>query len=237
MHTSSVVLVAIVTSLLTSVGTVYLVQRYEILPQRAEKVDDTVVPDLKGLTEADARRNTQAVELALLVAGREPSKEQNDGTVLRQSIPAGQRVPRQHPVSVVLASALLKVPQVTGLSLSEATLKLEQAGFEVEESESVPSADVEAGRIVEQAPTPGSELKQGASVVVKVSSGAAEVEVPQLSGMAHAKAKEELEKLGLEAKFVWVDLPETPSYRVIRQSPAAGKQLEPGESVQVVVNR
>jgi serine/threonine-protein kinase len=236
MNGSTVVLVAMLTSALTAVGTVYVVERYKILPEQ-EAAGGVVVPELKGLTEADARKNAQAVQVALLVAGREPSEKQDPGTVLRQSIPVGQRVPAQHPVSVVLAQEVLKVPDVMGLVVSEATLKLKDKGYELKVGESVPSSDVESGRVVEQDPAPGSELKKGAAVTVKASSGAEQVEVPQLAGMAHNQAKEKLEKLGLEVKFAWVALPETASYRVIRQTPRAGELLKPGESVQLVVNR
>src|SRR5690606_38595054 len=145
MHTSSVVLIAMLTSVLTAAGTSYLLDRYKILPEGSETAGTVVVPELKGLLEVDARKNAEAVQIALLVAGREPTEEQKDGTVLRQSVPAGQRVPPNHPVSVVLAQEALKVPAITGLPIGEATLKLKEKGFEIKAGESVPSADVESG--------------------------------------------------------------------------------------------
>ena len=50
-----------------------------------------MVPELAGLTEADARANAAAANIALFVAGREPTPGRKPGTVVRQSIPAGQR--------------------------------------------------------------------------------------------------------------------------------------------------
>lgn len=237
MHTSSVVLIAMLTSVLTAAGTSYLLDRYKILPEGSETAGTVVVPELKGLLEVDARKNAEAVQIALLVAGREPTEEQKDGTVLRQSVPAGQRVPPNHPVSVVLAQEALKVPAITGLPIGEATLKLKEKGFEIKAGESVPSADVESGLIVEQSPAAGSELKRGETVVVKTSSGPDEVEVPKLLGFNHKKANEALEKLGLKAKVNWVSLAETASYVVIQQKPPAGDKLKPGEEVTLVINR
>lgn len=237
MNGSSVVLIALLTSALTSAGTVYVIQRYKVLPSEPVAAEQVVVPELRGLSEADARKNAQAVQLSLLVAGREPSEQHEDGTVIRQSVAAGQKVPVQHSVNVVLARRIYKVPEVVGLSLEAATKTLEKEGYEVETDEAVPSADVEAGKIVEQTPKAGSELKRGASVSLKPSGGAAEVEVPKLLGMAYQDAKAAVEKLGLEPKFTWVDLAETASYRILRQTPKAGDKLKPGESVTLVVNR
>src|SRR4051812_7832613 len=55
MHASSTILVAILTSLATTMGTVYVIERYGLVPPRAETVPNTVVPDLHGVTESDAR--------------------------------------------------------------------------------------------------------------------------------------------------------------------------------------
>ena len=236
MHTSSVVLIAMLTSVLTAAGTSYLIERYKILPE-GDAAGTVVVPELKGLLEQDARKNAEAVQVALLVAGREPSEEHKDGMVLRQSIPAGQRVPPNHPVSVVLAQEVLKVPEITGLAIGEATLKLKEKGLEIKAGESIPSADVESGLIVEQSPPAGSELKRGETVTVKTSSGKDEVEVPKVLGLGHNQAKQALEKLGLTPKVTWVSLAETASYVVIQQKPPAGDKLKPGEEVTLVINR
>jgi eukaryotic-like serine/threonine-protein kinase len=236
MHTSSVVLIAMLTSVLTAAGTSYLIDRFKILPGDSD-AGTVVVPELKGLLESDARTNAEAVRVALLVAGREPTEEQKDGTVLRQSIPAGQRVPPNHPVSVVLAQEVLKVPAVTGLPIGEATLKLKDKGFEIKAGESIPSAEIESGLIAEQSPPAGGELKRGETVTVKTSSGPDQVEVPKLLGFSHNQAKEALEKLGLKAKVSWVSLAETASYVVIQQKPPGGDKLKPGEEVALVINR
>ena len=128
MHGSTVVLISILTSAVTSVGSIYLVQRYDIFPKKVEVVQ-TTVPDFKGLPEADARANAQAAHLALIVSSREPSAEMKAGSVIRQSIPAGQRVPHDHPVTVVVADELPKVPVVTGLKLADAKALLEKQGY------------------------------------------------------------------------------------------------------------
>src|SRR6188768_967561 len=185
MHGSSVVLIAMLTSALTAAGTVFVLQRYQVMPGESKQADTVAVPQFQGLSEGDARKNAEVAHVAILVAGREPSEKEPDGTVLRQSIPAGQQVPPNHPVSIVLAKEQLIVPEVTGLTVADASLKLKAKGYELKAGESLPSATVEIGRIVEQAPTAGTQLERGKVVTVKTSSGADQVEVPALVGMTN----------------------------------------------------
>jgi len=237
MHGSSVVLIAMLTSALTAAGTVYVLQHYEVMRGETKQADTVAVPQFQGLNEADARKNAEVAHVAILVAGREPSEKEPEGTVLRQSIPPGQQVPPNHPVSIVLSQEKLSVPEVTGLTLADATAKLKEKGYELKAGESLPSPTVAAGSVVEQDPAAGSALERGKAVTVKTSSGVGEVELPNLVGMSHEQAKTKVEALGLEAKFAWVELAETPSYRVISQKPAAGTKLKPKEAVNLVVNR
>src|SRR5262245_43040974 len=137
MHASSVILLTFVTSVLTATGTTYFIQRYNVL-QHAEPAQ-IQVPQLAGLLEEDARANAVALGLALLVAAREPNADVPRGTVLRQSIPPGQRVPPDHPVSVVVADEMPRVPALSGLSVPEATEKLRKSGYLIEVS--TPIAD------------------------------------------------------------------------------------------------
>jgi len=237
MHGSSVVLIAMLTSALTAAGTVYVLQHYEVMRGETKQSQTVAVPQFQGLSEADARKNAEVAHVAIIVAGREPSEKEPEGTVLRQSIPPGQQVPPNHPVSVVLSQEQLSVPEIKGLTLADATAKLKEKGYELKAGEAVPNAEVEAGKIVEQDPAAGSGLARGKTVTVKTSSGIAEVELPNLVGMSHEQAKKKAESLGLEAKFGWVSLAETPSYRVISQKPAPGTKLKPKDAVNMVVNR
>lgn len=235
MQSSTVFVVAFFTSVITSAGSVYLIQKYDMIPQKEEA--KVIVPKLEGLSEKDARANARAAQIPVLVSGREPSSDYDEGIVIRQSIPAGQPVPPNHPVSVVLAEALPKVPKVVGLTVEKATAKLEQAGFDVEAAPPKPHATVAAGEVFEQDPEAGKPLKKGAKVTLTSSSGPGEIEVPKVVGMGHTVAKKKVDDLGLEGKVRWVSLAETASGIVLSQKPAPGEKLKPKGEVQMVVNR
>jgi beta-lactam-binding protein with PASTA domain len=236
MHTSSTILLAIFTSAMTAVGTVYVIERYGVLPPRVQAVPDTLVPDFHGVTESDARANAGVSHIALLVAAREPSADTKPGTVIRQSIPAGQRVPREHPVSVVLAEEVPRVPKVVGLTTTAATAKLEERGYR-SEVVSVPSPDVALGLVVEQSPKAEAAEAKGGAVTLKVSSGPSEIEVPKVVGLSVTAAQKAIEGAGAKAVVRWVSLAETATYVVLSQKPAAGAKMKPGDEVELVACR
>lgn len=235
MNVASVILLSLGTSVATTIGVLYAAERWHFIPE--EQVERQSVPNLVGLTEGDARTNLEAAGLKLMVAGREPDAEAEPDTVIRQAPSAGQLVPRGDPVSLTFALPVPEVPDVAGKTVKEATRELEEAGFVVEVADAVPSADREAGQIVEQEPKAGTALEKKKTVTLTPSAGPAAVEVPKLSGLGLSKAKEIAEKAGLKLTVQWVSLAETVTYVVLRQIPAAGESVEPGSEVKVVINR
>ena len=236
MHGSSVVLLSLFTSVLTTTGATYLIQRYQVFPQEAPQ-HSTPAPALMGLTEADARANAQALQLALLVEGREPTAGVAAGTVVRQSIAPGQPVPEGAGISVVFAASLPTVPKVTELVLTDATDKLTRAGYKVLQAEPVPHATLKPGSVVSQFPVADAELPSGNSVTLHLSSGPADVQAPKLLGLALSEAKDKLAELGLALKVRWVSRAETIENHVLSQKPSAGQTMKPKGVVEVVINR
>lgn len=236
MHGSSVVLIALLTSALTATGTTYLIQRYRVFPA-VEAARAVAVPQLVGLSEADARANSQALGFALLVEGREAAGGVEPGAVLRQSVAAGQPLALGSSIGVVFAAVMPKVPKVTKLSLEEAREALTKRGYKVAEGEPVASAQVPAGKVVQQAPEPNAELAPGGVVTIQLSSGPQDVAAPKLSGLGLKAAEQKLAELGLALKVRWISKAETVTGAVLSQKPAPGEKVAPGGAVEVVVNR
>lgn len=237
MNASSVILIAFATAVLTSIATTLVTQRIGMgaAVESAAK-QEVVVPDFSGLTESDARANAATAHLALLVAGREAAAGKRTGTVIRQSIPPGQRVPPEHPVGIVLADELPKVPSLAGLTQLDATARLDQAGFKAVLAQ-IPDATVPEGKVVSQLPPADASLEKGGSVTVRVSSGPTEVEVPRVIGMVASQAKKKLEEQGFKAVIEWANMAETQGLLVLRQTPEAGQKAKPGTEVHIVANQ
>ncbi|HEY0277938.1 MAG TPA: PASTA domain-containing protein, partial [Solirubrobacterales bacterium] len=126
------------------------------------------------------------------------------------------------------------VPRVNGLSQGEATKKLEAANFEVA-TESINSKNVEEGDVVKTEPANGATATNGSTVTIFISTGPKLVKVPVLVDKQRRLAVQEIRARGLTPE-VGEEESGQPVGRVLRQSPSAGGELEPGATVQIVVS-
>ncbi|HWC48733.1 MAG TPA: PASTA domain-containing protein [Solirubrobacterales bacterium] len=127
-----------------------------------------------------------------------------------------------------------EVPHVNGLSQAAAEKKLEAAGFKVA-IEQVNSNSVEEGLIVFSEPRGGDSATHGSTVTVFVSRGPKLAKVPVLVGVQREVAVQRLSARGLSPS-VSEEESASPKGQVIRQSPSAGTQVEPGSTVSLVVS-
>jgi len=232
--------VVVLISILASVATVLGMERFKLLNVAArEPISPPAkqgVPSLKGLSETDARENLKALGFVFLVSERKPAPGAAPGTVVEQSPAPGQLLEARGPVSVVLARELPKVPGVVGRALAEATAQLAQAGFKLEQGEPIADAHVPKGSVVSQLPPADTAQEVDKPVIVRISAGPGEIEVPKLVGQNIDRVKASAKDLGFELKINWVAMGETESRVVLSQNPAGGKKIKPGDVVTLTVN-
>jgi eukaryotic-like serine/threonine-protein kinase len=126
------------------------------------------------------------------------------------------------------------VPGTAGLPLEEATEKLEAAGFGVK-VENVNSESVQEGLVVHSEPSAGNTATHGSDVTLFVSRGPKLAKVPVLVGTQRSVAVQQIRGRGLEPS-VSEEESSSPAGEVIRQSPSAGNQVDPGSAVSIVVS-
>jgi len=127
-----------------------------------------------------------------------------------------------------------QVPGTAGLSAEEASERLEAAGFEVD-SRRVNSGSVEAGLVAYSEPSGGSTVTNGSTVTIFVSNGPKLAKVPVLVGSQRRLAVQQIRGRGLTPS-VEEEESSSPAGEVIRQSPSAGREVEPGSTVAIVVS-
>jgi beta-lactam-binding protein with PASTA domain/predicted Ser/Thr protein kinase len=127
-----------------------------------------------------------------------------------------------------------EVPSTNGLAAAAATKKLEKAGFEVA-VQRVNSDSVEEGLVVFSEPRGGATATNGSTVTLFVSRGPKLAKVPVLVGVQREVAVQRLSGRGLTPS-VSEEESSSPKGEVIRQSPSAGTQVEPGSTVAIVVS-
>jgi serine/threonine-protein kinase len=127
-----------------------------------------------------------------------------------------------------------KVPSTAGEPLAKASAELEEAGFRVQ-VDRVNSAEVAEGLVVHSNPSGGSSATRGTTVLLSVSSGPKLAKVPVLVGFQAAMAEQQIRAAGFRPSVS--EVPDSaPEGQVIRQTPSAGSQIEPGSAVSIVVS-
>ncbi|HEX7166636.1 MAG TPA: PASTA domain-containing protein [Acidimicrobiales bacterium] len=195
------------------------------------------VPDLQGRTLADARRLVADEEFSIDASRRAFHETLPVGAIVSQSPLPGDPLKEGRAVRVVVSKgpAPRKVPDLAGLTTDEAKARLaeEQLTFvPVDEF----SDTVEKGRVVDWAPR-DAELARGASVTVKISAGKQPKLLPDLGDRALDALKKALEGLGFTVAQEEAFSDDVEKGKVIETRPAAGTELQPGETVTVVVSK
>ncbi len=113
------------------------------------------------------------------------------------------------------------VPDVVGMPLVEAAEQLDEIGINYRKVEERPS-DGPPDIVLEQSPRSGGRMRSGQSLNLTVSSGTAQVEVPDVTGDLASEAQPKLEALGFTVETDEVQGTGRPPGEVISQDPAAG---------------
>lgn len=131
------------------------------------------------------------------------------------------------------------VPDVKGMSYSEAKEVLEEKGLKIEKAdEPIASQKIEKGKIVSQTPSKNSKVKKGRTVRVILSAGNAELKVPDLKGLSYNEAKTLLSEMGLQvSKGDEVDSDSISEGLIASQYPAAKTKVDKGDIITVNISR
>jgi eukaryotic-like serine/threonine-protein kinase len=162
------------------------------------------IPELVGMTLADA----QAVltDLRLVVVEAEPvySEDVPAGSIIswqvqeNPSLIAGAQVLPDTviEVTVSLGPAPRPAPDLTNLTLDEATAALSGVQLVIARGDDEFSDTIEVGRVVTQDPAPATPVERGGTVTVRISKGPDLVAFPDLTGQTYPQAQETLAAAG-----------------------------------------
>jgi serine/threonine-protein kinase len=138
--------------------------------------------------------------------------------------------------SLIGSTPTVKVPDVRNRNVEAAKIVLQQARlkFKVTEKPSSRPADT----VIDQSPDPGTEVKEGTTVELTVSTGPRQVTVPNLAGQSPKQAAIALQQLKLElGQAVGTVASATiPPGKIVRTLPKAGEMVSVGTSVDYVTS-
>jgi eukaryotic-like serine/threonine-protein kinase len=127
------------------------------------------------------------------------------------------------------------IPSVAGMPAADAERALRDAGLEVD-VRVVPHDSVPEGQAIDTRPPAGEQVREGDTVVLRVSGGPGDVTVPDVVGQSEEAARAELSRAGFEVTVETAASDDVDQGLVIRQSPAGDSQAERGSTVTIVVS-
>ena len=182
--------------------------------------------------------------IAKRITQKDINKNQNKSIVILLSIFTGIVV--LITSIVVLLPKLTKkaqvtVPDVSNMTLAEATKVLKDEGFTISETQiEEDDVKVEKGNVITTVPSPGTVHKKGYEIQLKVSTGNKSIEIEDYTGKNYLEVKGKLEAYGINVIIkkteMEVDTDEDYETNIIMdQSVKKGQYLTSGDSIELFI--
>lgn len=129
------------------------------------------------------------------------------------------------------------VPDLVGMTYSEAKDAAESDGFKIKKGEEVYDNEVEKGEVSTQSPNEGIKAKKGSTIIVDICIGHKNSIVPDLKGLTRKGAKDALEAADFKLGTVEREESTADKGTVISQDPDPGATEEAGTEVNIVISK
>lgn len=177
--------------------------------------EQVTVPDLKGKTADEAQKALAAAGLNSQQGDTVFSDDVEEGKVASQDTASGATAYKGDTIVFHLSKGpeKISIPNVVGMTQSQAVSRLENAGFSVS-VETKTSSSTEKGSVISQSQT-GSATK-GTTITITVSSGLGSA--PNVVGMTESTAIQAIEDAGYKYDVREESSQDVTAGKVIRQS-------------------
>lgn len=163
-----------------------------------------VLPEVNGAVLADAQATLTALRLVAIEGEPQFSEDVPAGSVISWAVQddatlvAGDEVLADTTIVLTVSNGPMPrpAPDLTNLTLGEATAALNGVQLVVAEGDAVFSSEIETGRVVAQTPAPDTAVERGGAVTVQLSKGPDLVAFPDLTGQSYVQATETLAAAG-----------------------------------------
>ncbi|MBQ2616461.1 MAG: PASTA domain-containing protein [Synergistaceae bacterium] len=193
------------------------------------------VPTLVGRTSIDAV--AEAERLGLVVQLEQVASTLPEGRVLAQSPEPGTELRRGQAMVLQVSKGgeLHAVPDVKGMTLSEAQAEIKAQGFALGDVVKIRERNVKAGEVIAQSPSSPAQVAAGRKIDLLIQDGAdasGVVTVPDVNRMTEKEARDVLTAAGLKVQGVdRVYSPLLPEGLAIETRPGTGSTLRAGQGV------
>ena len=214
--------------ILLSTVSYFVIRRFVI-------VGEQPVPNVIGLTPAQALEQISRKKFTMTLEKYDYSKALEEGRILSQYPAAGVRAKIGSPVRVVLSkgSPLVSVPDVRGDTEVSAGIKIRAADLSIGTISRKHDARVKKDVVIAQDPPPqaGAPRNYGIKLLVSLGAPPGEYVMPSLAHLTVAEATELVENLGMTISEIRKIDSSLPKNRVVEQSPPSGAILNPTKKI------
>ncbi len=191
------------------------------------------VPNVVGTDQAVAQAKLR--QEGFQTDSTPKTSEQPKGRVIGQDPSGDTKADKGSTVTLTVSAGpeQVAVPPVVGLTLKSAQGRLEKAGLQSNQREET-STTVEKGRVISASPGEGEKVDKGSHVLLVVSGGPEQVEVPAVSGKSFDEAQSTLQAAGFKVTRTDKESDKDPG-TVLSQNPKAGTPADSGSTVALTV--
>jgi len=203
---------------------------------------EVVVPNIVGMEMAEADKTLRANGLSMTIKAHNYSDEVAKDSIISQKPLKGQKVKEGRSIEVIVSNGPQeeKVPNLIGSMLSDAKIKISNAGFEPGAVDEEYDDKYAKNEVISQEPRFGSSAAKGTKIDLLVSKGPApsRISAPDLKSLTLEEAGSKLKAQNLEqGKIGWNESQEYFKDTIMAQDPAAGVQVEEGSSINLTISR
>jgi eukaryotic-like serine/threonine-protein kinase len=201
--------------------------------------EPVLVPNVIGIPQAEAEAAIQDAGLTVGTVTTRPDNDAPAGEVIEQAPLSGVEQPPGTAIDLVVSDGPeeFELPDLAGLDDNAAFQQLGDLGLRpaqsLEASDSVPE-----GIVIRTEPEAGALVKPEDTVTLVISSGAPDVEVPDVFGTTVEGATGRLNAVGLNAQVASQSVATNDpalDQRVVFQTPAAGASVDAGSTVTITI--
>jgi len=185
------------------------------------------VPNLYGKSPLESNKLLTRNGLYLKIEGEDYDPAVPPGNILRQDVPAGNKVKERRGIKVVISKGprVKSVPMIVNETLLNAEPMLLQKGLKIAKVIMVHSDTVEKDKIVAQKPGPDEEVSDHITVLVSLGPYDVIYHCPDFKGMSFEQAKDIIKKLNLTIET------EGSGEEIETQKPEPGRRVKAGDTI------
>lgn len=210
------------------------------------KAKDIQIPDLSNLTLDQAQEKAKELNIKIEVGEEKYHLEIPEGQIIEQDpkYQSNFKIKEGSTIKVVVSKGqeIVKMPKVVGEKRDTAIKLLKEAGLEYEIKEEN-SDEVQKDYVIKQETEDGKEIQKdeeipaGTKIIIHVSVGIEQVQVPDLSGKTESEAKTAI----TNAKLKWKSTDKTsdsskPNGVVVNQTISSGSMVDKNTEITITVN-